>query len=71
MDADNLSRLDNDTETISRDSIKAVCQVGQQFAETLSINDTICQFMDPFCDAADHIDLHAIQENDSIISFWK
>ena len=75
MDADSLCyRLDNDTETISSDSINlsfAICQVRQPFGETLSINDTICQFMHPFCDTADHIDLQAIQENDPIISFWK
>ena len=70
IDADSLSRL-NDTETISSDSIKAICQIGQPFAETLPVDEKICQFMQPISEPGEHFDVAALQDDDPSLSYWK
>ena len=69
-DADSLSRL-NDTETISPDSIKAICQIGQSFAVTFSVDEKICQFMQPVSEPGEHFDISVLQNDDQSLSYWK
>ena len=70
IDAHSLSRL-NDTETISTEIIKAICQIGPPFAETLSVDAKICQFMQPVSEPGEHFDVAALQDDDPTLSYWK
>lgn len=68
-DADGLSRLNH--EELSSDSIKAICQIGQPYAETLAFDHFICQSMQPIEKIGEQYDIATLQNDDPSISFWK
>lgn len=72
IDADRLSRL-KEVETVSSDTIKAICQLatGQPYAESLAIDDAICNQVQPCTDIGKYLDIMEIQNTDPTVSFWK
>lgn len=68
-DADGLSQLNH--EELSSDSIKAICQIGQPYAETLAFDHFICQSMQPIEKIGEQYDIATLQNDDPSITFWK